>query len=546
MRAPADQMLRIIAVDLTPVLPGGKNGGAKVFVLELIRRLAELAPKTEFILLTQEASHAELATLDSRNVRRIMVLANSHSPHLRDSFVQVLTRIFEKLPRSMRSLASRAGFELNSASRRSLSNGILRYLNADLLFCPFTAPTYAEAATPTVSVIYDLQYKTYPEFFSPEDVAQRNRTFVEASKRSTMLTAISEYSRRVAIEQGGLNPAKIKTVHIHIAKHSLRNAEQDHTILDRLALTRQKYIIYPANFWKHKNHEMLLAAFGMARRLGLAHDVKLVCTGEPGERQICLKRMASSLGLEQCTIFPGYLSNPQLLALMTGSCGVIFPSLYEGFGMPVVEAMAIGIPVACSSVTSLPEVAGNAAILFDPRVPEQIADAIISLAQDSQLTARLKKAGDIQAARFSDSTVMAQEYWEVFRQAASAGVQTSMLFGAYPDGWSGPRLTLQIASSSGARRLEVEVTLPSWAPGATVAMTCYRKGRKVGECIVLRGKTAVLSVSLLPAVDHLEIKLDPPFVLARTGLSSDPRELTALVKRCAVVDARGDVVTLFP
>lgn len=546
MLASVDRKLRIIAVDLTPVLPGGKNGGAKVFVIELIRRLAELAPNTEFVLLTHGASHAELATLDSRNVRRVNVLAARHSPRLRASFMEILTRIFENFPKPMRSLARLVGFEPNAASRQSLSKGILRYLKADLLFCPFTAPTYAVAATPTVSVIYDLQYKTYPEFFSPEDIAHRHRIFSEASKRSTMLVAISEYSRRLAIEHGGVDPNKIRAIHIRIAKQRLRNAEQDHAVLDRLKLSRQKYIIYPANFWKHKNHEMLLTAFEAARGIGLAHDVKLVCTGEPGERQEFLKLMASSLGLEQSVLFPGYLTDSQLLALMTGSCGVIFPSLYEGFGMPVVEAMAIGIPVACSDVTSLREVAGNAAILFDPRIPGQIADAIISLAQDSQLTALLTKAGDIQAAQFSDSAIMAREYWEVFRQAASAGVQTSLLFGTYQDGWSGPRLGVQIASSSEARRLEVEVTLPSWAPIAKVAMTCYRNGRKAGECIVFRGKTAALTISLLPTADHIDIELDPSFVLALTGQGDDHRELTVLVKRCAVIDAGGHVVTLFP
>jgi hypothetical protein len=141
----------------------------------------------------------------------------------------------------------------------------VRELNADLLFCPFTAPTYFEPGIPTVSVIYDLQYKTYPEFFPEADVAQRDRTFVEASRRSTALVAISDYSRRVAIEHGHLDPAHIKTVHLHISQHSLRGAARDETILDRLKLVAGQYLIYPANFWKHKNHEMLLTAFGIAR-----------------------------------------------------------------------------------------------------------------------------------------------------------------------------------------------------------------------------------------------------------------------------------------
>ena len=80
---------------------------------------------------------------------------------------------------------------------------------------------------PTVCVIYDLQYKTYPEFFAPEDVAHRSRTFIEAARRSTTLAAISDYSRDVAIAEGKLDPASIKTIHLHISQHSLRNAPRD-------------------------------------------------------------------------------------------------------------------------------------------------------------------------------------------------------------------------------------------------------------------------------------------------------------------------------
>ena len=123
----------------------------------------------------------------------------------------------------------------------------------------------------------------------------------------------------------------------------------------------------------------------------------------PARREIgnsgCSGRHASSVWADHI-LFPGYLANAELLALVTNSAGVIFPSLYEGFGLPVIEAMATGVPVACSNVTSLPEVAGDAAILFDPRIPEQIAQAMISLAHDKELTARLVQAGDARAANF--------------------------------------------------------------------------------------------------------------------------------------------------
>ena len=422
--------LRTIVVDLTPVLPGGENGGAKVFVLELLRRLAELAPQTQFVLLTQAAAHEELAVLDSANVRRLMILDPSRPPALRSLGKRIFSRVSAHLPGRLRRVARRLAYSLLTLSNRSGSRSLMQDLKVDLLFCPFTAPTYFEPNVPAVCVIYDLQYKTYPEFFAPEDVAHRDRTFTDAARRSATLVAISNYSRDAAIAEGKLDPAHIKTIHLHISQHSLRNAKRDETILDRLQLVTRKYLIYPANFWKHKNHEMLLTAFGLARRSGLADDIRLVCTGAPGARQQWLKQAARGLGLENHVLFPGYLANAELLALITSSCGVIFPSLYEGFGLPIVEAMATGVPVACSNVTSLPEVAGDAAILFNPRVPEDIAQAILSLAQDKELTARLVQAGNLRAAEFSNSRLMAQQYWEIFEQAKRKGIQSSILLGA--------------------------------------------------------------------------------------------------------------------
>lgn len=415
--------LRTIVVDLTPVLPGGENGGAKVFVLELLRCLAELAPQTQFVLLTQASANEELATLDSANVRREILFDLSrpltlNSPKRQLPGQSVFYRIMARLPGRLRRSAARLGSAWLTHKKRSMSKDVLYDLDADLLFCPFTAPTYSEDDIPTVCIIYDLQYKTYPEFFTPEDVAHRDRTFVEAARRSTALAAISDYSRDTAIAAGNLDPSQITTIHLHVPQHSLRNASRDESILDRLRLVAGEYLIYPANFWKHKNHEMLLTAFGMARHCGLAEDVRLVCTGAPGPRQQWLMQAACSLDLGDHVLFPGYLSTTELQALLINSTGVIFPSLYEGFGLPVIEAMAIGVPVACSNVTSLPEVGGDATILFDPRVPEQIAQAIVSLAHDKELTARLVRAGETRAAKFSDSRLMAEQYWNLFRRAA--------------------------------------------------------------------------------------------------------------------------------
>ncbi|WP_233862468.1 glycosyltransferase family 4 protein [Paraburkholderia adhaesiva] len=411
---------RSVAVDLTPVLPGGDNGGAKIFVLELLRYLADIAPATQFILLTHAATHDELASLDRRNMKRRMIVGSADAPASRLRFAALATRVAPQIPARLIKLVSRLGYRANAALKRRGSNRLLRDLEVDLLFCPFTAPTYFERGIATVCTIYDLQFKTYPDFFTPADVAHRDQVFVDACARSTVLAAISDYSRQSAIRHGHLQPSRIRTIHLRIARRFASRTAPNLHVLDRLDLSSKRYLVYPANFWKHKNHEMLITAFGMACSTGkLGHDIKLVCTGAPGPRQEWLIAAARAMNLEERVLFPGYIPDGELGGLLAESSGVIFPSLYEGFGLPVIEAMAAGIPVACSNTTSLPEVAGDATLLFDPRVPGQISDAIVSLVNDEPLRARLIEAGARRVDEFSDTELMANQYWELFQYATA-------------------------------------------------------------------------------------------------------------------------------
>jgi glycosyltransferase involved in cell wall biosynthesis len=539
--------LKTIVVDLTPVLPGGENGGAKIFVLELLRCLSEIAPQAEFILLTQAASHDELAILDRRNMRRVMVIgpvvAQSIKPRLENFAAQVLRH----LPTRLRRVASRFAYGLNTALKRHSSHGVLSGLKADLLYCPFTAPTYFESGIPTVCTVHDLQYKTYPEFFSAEDVAHRDRTFIEAARRASVIAAVSDYSRNSAIIHGSLDPASIRTVHSRLAKRILPAAQHDKSVLSRLELQIGRYIVYPANFWKHKNHEMLLTAFGMACSAALAPDIKLVCTGAPGARQSWLKSAAVAMKLGDRIVFPGFLPDAELAALIANCSGVIFPSLYEGFGLPVIEAMAAGVPVACSNTTSLPEVAADAAILFDPRVPTQIADAMTTLIYDEAVRTRLIHAGLERAMEFSDSMRMAREYWAVFEYASANAKHENLLIGAYPDGWAGPVLNIQVTPATSGQTLELDFLAPEWLPAAKLTIHASCSGKSPTKSIkISSGTTAHCTLPVDAAGGRYEIRISPTFVPARAGHGDDQRELSAMLQRCVIKYADGQQVQLFP
>ncbi|MCD2450815.1 glycosyltransferase family 4 protein [Methylicorpusculum oleiharenae] len=538
-----DRQIKTIAVDLTPILPGGENGGAKIFVLELLVRLAEMVPKTQFILLTQAASHEELASLDRSNMRRQMVIGPGTVNSLFSRLRGLVSHTLPYLPGRVRRVVSRLGYKLNTILKRRKSGTLLRDISADLLFCPFTAPTYFEVGIPTVSTIYDLQYKTFPEFFAAEDVAHRDRTFLEACQKATVLTAISDYSRDSAIVHGGLEPARIRTIHLRMAQRIAPEDEQDTTILDRLKLTRQRYLMYPANFWRHKNHEMLMTAFGMACHEGLAKDIKLVCTGAPGERYEWLMKAAYSMNLGDRIIFPGYLPNTELAALMSHCVGVVFPSLYEGFGLPVIEAMAAGVPVACSNRTSLPEVAADAAIMFDPRIPTQISQAMISLVENTELRVQLIQAGLQRAEEFSDSMRMTREYWELFQFAFGNKNHESLMTGIYQDGWSGSQINIQVGPTTSAQALETAFT----APQHKVVIEAYFDGEAIQKPLLIQaGKEAVLSLPLEPQGGVYVLRVSPTFVPALIGLGEDQRELGAKVRRCGVSLDNGEYMPFYP
>jgi len=419
--------LKCIAVDLTLVLAGGENGGAKVFLLELLLMLARMQPKTRFILLTRESSHNELAMLDRPNIERVMVVAdlppatvaNDKQTEKNAGMIQNIfswwKRTVKRWKRSLKKRIHRKNQGMPNA------NKTLREMGVELLYCPFTSLDYAEADIPAVCTVHDLQYKTYPEFFTDEEVALRDRWFIDTCERSTMLVAISEYSRISALYHGDFNPDKIRTIY-HRMAHRIcsgngQDKEEDNMVLNRLDLERDHYFLYPANFWVHKNHEVLLTAFELAIAHGLALNMKLVCTGAPTERQRFLIGMVSSMGLAERVIFPGYLPNNELAVVLSNSAGLIFPSLYEGFGLPVIEAMAAGIPVACSNTRALPEITSDAALLFNPDNPEEIAQAMVSLTRDESLRARLIEAGLLRAQEFSDRERMAREYWNLFEEA---------------------------------------------------------------------------------------------------------------------------------
>jgi glycosyltransferase involved in cell wall biosynthesis len=533
---------RTIAVDLTPVLPGGENGGAKVFVLELLRQLAQIAPQTRFVLLTQRVSHDELSTLDAPNVQRRCVLDRSAVP-VRDLHLRSAARkLLWVLPAAVKRRLTGMAYRLRRRTRARAAGGVLAEVGADLLYCPFTAPTYAEAGIPVVSTLYDLQYRTYPEFFAPEDVAHRDAVFNAACRVSTRIAAISDYARNSALATGATDGVQTRTIHLRIARR-LDLPADPRAALDALQLIPDRYLLYPANFWRHKNHEMLIAAFGIAARSGLPEDFRLVCTGAPGERRDFLREAAAAFGLQQRIVFPGYVDRAELAALLANAAGLVFPSLYEGFGLPLLEAMAMEVPVACSNRTSLPEVAAGAALLFDPGVVDEVAAAMVRLVTDGPQRLLLAAAGRDRAREFGDTARMAHEYLTLFDEALAPQPDARSISGVHEDGWIGRELCI-VADPGMSAGIELELQAPDWLAHRHVRLAAEGGGRATAKLKVRRGQTVVWQLPGNPG--RTRVTLAPTFVPAEGGHGEDERELSLMLVRCTLHGSDGTRCALWP
>jgi hypothetical protein len=161
----------------------------------------------------------------------------------------------------------------------------------------------------------------------------------------------------------------------------------------------EPFIYYPANGWRHKDHETLLRAFRIVREK--RRDLRLVLTGCPRDVMDRLRPLFESLDEAGAVRHLGYVDRRDTIGLYAAADVMVFPSRFEGFGFPLLEAMSCGTPIVCSPVASIPEVAGDAALYVDPGEPPALAEAVLRLLEDEVLRARLVAAGRERVRRFS-------------------------------------------------------------------------------------------------------------------------------------------------
>ncbi len=357
--------MRRVALNVLYLVPGAV-GGSEIYAHQLIGALAQARPGVEFVVFCgREAGPSLRAAGWPANVTVHELPVRCAVKPLRILAEQTLLPI----------AARRAGCEL------------LHSLGT-------TAPLVA--GLPSVVTILDLIYEAYPQTFSRTSLYGLRALVGPAARRATRVITISDAVRRDVVRILRVPAGRVDAV---LLGHGMR-AEPVLTpgpqLRERLGLGEGRVVLCVSAALVHKNLPRLLEAFA-----ALGTDARLVLVGHSGRDLGVLRARADALGVADRVVFTGWISAADLEGLYALADCCAYPSLYEGFGMPVLEAMARGVPLVCSDATSLPEVAGDAAILFDPRDTAALTDALRRVLDDPALAGDLRSRGRARAALFT-------------------------------------------------------------------------------------------------------------------------------------------------
>jgi glycosyltransferase involved in cell wall biosynthesis len=270
---------------------------------------------------------------------------------------------------------------------------------------------------PSVVVVYDITFKVHPEWFAKDRRFIFDDVFWREVKRAERIITVSEHSRGDIEKTLGVAPGKITVIPAAADDlfHPVQEEERLEELRHRLGLSKG-FLFTAGSIHTRRNLERLIEAAAEASRL-LGSELQLLILGTtaPFSPPVDIWGTARRCGMEKRIIHLEYVSEEELL-LLYNACGMfVCPSLYEGFGLPVIEAMSCGTPVACSNTTSLPEVGGEAVLYFDPLSVEEMAGAVARISRDEKLREELSEAGMSRAASFSWRRA-AEETHRVFQE----------------------------------------------------------------------------------------------------------------------------------
>jgi glycosyltransferase involved in cell wall biosynthesis len=291
---------------------------------------------------------------------------------------------------------------------------LLRKAGAHLYHSPYYLMPY-RPGIPTVMTVYDLIPLRFPQFVSARARLLFRLAMTLALRASDQVIAISEATQRDLHRLFHLSKEKIQVIPLAAGENFHPPAREEIERVRAQYNLPDEYVLYLGINKPHKNLPRLVEAWAHLTRQPAFGDEKLVIAGAWDPRYPQVKQLAARLNLTQAIIFLGSIPEADLPALFGAARLFVFPSLYEGFGLPVLEALSCGTPVACSHTASLPEVAGEAAIYFDPAGPDRIAEVLAKTLNNAPLLEDLRARGLERAGKFSWRRT-AQQTVQVYRQ----------------------------------------------------------------------------------------------------------------------------------
>jgi glycosyltransferase involved in cell wall biosynthesis len=342
-----------IGINALYLIPGGV-GGTEIYLRELLAALAAIDHTNEYFVFTNAETESELVPSQT----------NFHSKP------QALRARFRP---------ARILWEQTVLPLEAVRCGLDVLLNAG-----FTAPLAAPCAM--VTVFHDLQHQRHPEHFRWFDLPFWRALLWAAALRSRRLIAVSEATRADAMRFYHLADSRIAVIPHGVAAQFF-TLDREHT---------EPILLCVSTLHPHKNLERLIRAYARKPR---GHQ--LVLAGMRGFHAAAIEALIAGLGIQDSVRLTGWIPRGDLYALFSRARAFVYPSTFEGFGMPVLEALAVGIPTACSEIAPLREVAGEAALFFDPLNEDAIALALDRITEDESLRAELSKAGPERARLFT-------------------------------------------------------------------------------------------------------------------------------------------------
>lgn len=384
---------------------GGASGGIEQFTAGLLHGLAEIDGPERYVLVCPGQAKATWEPFVGSNMELHIVEPRQRAPWVRSASLR------------------RAAHQMRKHARRAMtfaplplpdSGGVFESLGVDVVHFPHQL--FRTTDLPSIYNPHDLQHRALPQFFSRSEIAWRNSLYAAGCRQASAIVVSSLETKTSLLEWLDIDEAKV-----HLIRHAC--PEQDRVDRGEIEKIRKNldlpefFAFFPAALtWPHKNHIRLLDALHQLREES-SIILGVVFTGTRNEHWSSIGDRIAQLELQAQVHFPGYLDAADMAALYQEAAFLILPSLFEGTGLPILEALANGTPIACSNIDVLREYAGDAAVYFDPWSTRDIAATMKRLVNDADLRSELGRRSREKAQHFP-ITQTAKTYRALYRHVA--------------------------------------------------------------------------------------------------------------------------------